>query len=56
MQLGIWVGIVVSAILSFVIAGFFNQPLHWYLFILILFIGFFTHTVILILQTPDENE
>ncbi|MBB5149928.1 MULTISPECIES: hypothetical protein [Ureibacillus] len=56
MQLGVWIGIVVSAILAFIIASFFNQPLHWYLFILILFIGFLLQTIIMILKTPDENE
>ncbi|WP_339289250.1 hypothetical protein [Ureibacillus sp. FSL K6-0786] len=56
LQLGVWIGIVVSAILAFIIASFFNQPLHWYLFILILFIGFLLQTIIMILKTPDENE
>ncbi|MED3661327.1 hypothetical protein NST62_01410 [Ureibacillus sp. FSL K6-8385] len=54
-ELGIYIGIIVSAILSFVIAGLFHQPLHWYLFILILFIGFLLQTIIMILQAPDEQ-
>lgn len=50
-----WIAIVLSAILSFIVAKFFNQPLHWYLFILILFIGLFINTIILILRYSDEQ-
>ncbi|WP_421663727.1 hypothetical protein [Lysinibacillus telephonicus] len=56
MQIGIWIAIVISAIISFIVADFYEQPLHWYLFILIIFIGFFINTVILILKTKDEKE
>lgn len=56
MQVGIWVAIVISAIISFLIARFYEQPLHWYLFVLIVFIGFFIHTIIIILKTKDEQE
>ncbi|QCR31376.1 hypothetical protein [Lysinibacillus sp. SGAir0095] len=56
MQFGIWISIVISAILSFVIASFYGQPLHWYLFVLIVFIGFFIHTIIIILKTKEEQE
>ncbi|MCP1143563.1 hypothetical protein [Lysinibacillus endophyticus] len=56
MQIGIWIGIVISAIISFVVAGFYEQPVHWYLFVLIVFIGFFINTIILILKTKDEKE
>lgn len=56
MQAGIWVAIVISAIISFIVASFYEQPVHWYLFILIIFIGFFINTVIIILKTKDEKE
>ncbi|HWK23460.1 MAG TPA: hypothetical protein VNS08_10565 [Ureibacillus sp.] len=56
MQLGIWVSIIISAIIAFIIASFYEQPLHWYLFILIIVIGFFINTIILILRTKDEQE
>ena len=56
MQIGIWIGIVISAIISFLVAGFYEQPLHWYLFVLIVFIGFFINTIILILKAKDEKE
>lgn len=55
MNVGIWIAIVFSAILSFGVAKLFDQPLHWYLFILILCIGFFINTVILILRYKDEH-
>jgi len=56
MQLGIWISIVISAIISFVIASIYEQPLHWYLFVLIVFIGFFINTIIIILKTKEESE
>lgn len=51
-----WIAVVLSALLSFGVAKFFDQPLDWYLFILILFIGFFINTVILILKYNEEHE
>ncbi len=56
MQIGIWIAIIISAIISFVVASFYEQPLHWYLFVLIIFIGLFIHTIIIILKTEDEKE
>ncbi|RUL53120.1 MULTISPECIES: hypothetical protein [Lysinibacillus] len=56
MQIGIWIGILFSAIIAFVVASFYEQPLHWYLFVLIVFVGFFINTIILILKTKDEGE
>lgn len=56
LQLGVWIGIVASAVIAFLVANYFKQPLHWYLFILMIFIGFLIHTVILILKSEDENE
>ncbi|MER2000680.1 MAG: hypothetical protein ABS882_12980 [Lysinibacillus sp.] len=53
MQVGVWIGILFSAILAFVIGDLYNQPLHWYLFIIIVFTGFFINTIILILKTKD---
>ncbi|MDM5332297.1 hypothetical protein QUF56_03580 [Ureibacillus composti] len=54
MQVGIWIAIIFSAVLSFLLGNFFNQPLHWYLFILLIFIGFFINTIILILRANDD--
>ncbi|MBD8025523.1 hypothetical protein H9636_02515 [Ureibacillus sp. Re31] len=56
MQIGIWVAIVISAIISFLVASLYEQPLHWYLFVLILFIGFFINTIILILKTKEDEK
>ncbi|WP_172954344.1 hypothetical protein [Solibacillus sp. R5-41] len=55
MQLEIWLGIIFSAILAFGVAIFYEQPVHWFLFIIIIFIGLFINTVILILKMKDEN-
>ncbi|HWL22848.1 MAG TPA: hypothetical protein VNR38_03735 [Ureibacillus sp.] len=55
MQLGPWIAIVISAVLAFIVGTIYQQPLHWYLFILILFIGFFINTIILILKAKDEK-
>lgn len=55
MQIGIWVAIVISAIISFLVASFYDQPLHWYLFILMLFVGFFINIIILILKANDDK-
>ena len=54
MQWSNWIAILLSAILAFVVGDMYNQPLHWYLFILIVFVGFFINTIILILQTEDN--
>nr|WP_198044815.1 hypothetical protein [Lysinibacillus timonensis] len=56
MQLGTWVAIIISAVIAFIVGDFYNQPLHWYLFILIIFIGFFINTIILILKANDEQK
>ncbi|WP_199677341.1 hypothetical protein [Lysinibacillus yapensis] len=55
MQIGIWVSIIISAIVSFVIASFYGQPLHWYLFVLMVVVGFFIQIVILILKVKEEK-
>ena len=55
MQIGIWIGMVVSLIVAFIIGNFYGQELNWYLFILMLVIGAFINIVILILKTKDEN-
>jgi len=49
------VGILLSAVLAFLVGSFYGQPLHWYLFILIIVVGFFIHTIILILKVNDER-
>lgn len=55
MKLEVWLGIIFSAILAFGVAIFYKQPVHWFLFIIIIFIGLFINTVILILKVQDEN-
>ncbi|MEK4629995.1 hypothetical protein MKZ17_17435 [Solibacillus sp. FSL R7-0682] len=55
MKLGVWFGIIFSAILSFGVAAFYKQPLHWFLFIILIVIGFFINTIILILKLPDDH-
>lgn len=56
MQLGPWIAIVISAVIAFIVGSLYDQPLHWYLFILIIFIGFFINTIILILKSNDEQK
>ncbi|CAM5192574.1 putative protein OS=Ureibacillus acetophenoni OX=614649 GN=SAMN05877842_10111 PE=4 SV=1 [Ureibacillus acetophenoni] len=56
MQLGPWIAIVISAVIAFIVGTIYHQPLHWYLFILILFIGLFINTIILILRANDEQK
>ncbi|BDH60557.1 hypothetical protein MTP04_06870 [Lysinibacillus sp. PLM2] len=56
MQFGTWIAIIIGAVVAFMVAGFYNQPVHWYLFILILFIGLFINTIILILKSNDEHK
>ncbi|WP_332650977.1 hypothetical protein [Lysinibacillus sp. 54212] len=55
MQIGVWMGIFVSAILAFVVGDFYGQKLHWYLFIIMIIIGLFINTVILILKANDDK-
>ena len=55
MQIGIWVGMVVSLIAAFIVGNLYGQSLHWYLFVLMLVIGIFINVVILILKIKDEN-
>lgn len=53
MDIGQLFSILFSAVLAFLIAAYFEQPLHWYLFILIVCIGFFIQLVIVILRAPE---
>ena len=55
MQIGIWMGMVVSLIVAFIIGNLYGQALHWYLFVLMLVVGAFINIVILILKIKDEN-
>lgn len=55
MKISMWIAIIVSAIVSFIVGDLYDQPLHWYLFILMVIVGFFIHTVILILKAKDES-
>ena len=53
MEIGVWFGILLSAVLAFLLGDFYGQPLH--LFILMIVIGFFINTIILIVRVKDEN-
>lgn len=55
MKFGVWIGIIVSALLSFGIAAIYKQPIHWYLFVLLIVIGLFIQTIIIILKLQDEH-
>ena len=56
MQWGTWIVVILSAIISFVIGNMLNEPLYWYLFILIVFTGFFINTVAIILKVGDKGK
>ena len=55
MKFGIWIGMIVSALLSFGIAHLYEQPIHWYLLILLIVTGLSINTIIIILKFPDEH-
>ncbi|MFL0581019.1 hypothetical protein ACH0B6_00510 [Solibacillus silvestris] len=55
MKIGVWLGIIISALLSFAVAIFYEQPIHWYLLVLLIIIGFFINTIIIILKLQDES-
>lgn len=55
MEIGVWIGILLSAVLAFLLGDLYGQPLHWYLFILIIVVGFFINTIILILKVKDKR-
>lgn len=50
-----WPAIIISAILAFGIAKFYNEPIHWYLFILLICIGFFINTMLIIIDYKTEE-
>lgn len=56
MQFGVWIAIFISALLSYGIALFYEQPIHWYVLILLIVTGLFINTVILILRMQDQDE
>ena len=55
MQIAMMLTIIITAIVAFIVGDFYGQPLHWYLFILIILTGFFVNTVILILGVEEEG-
>ncbi|MEG0258344.1 MAG: hypothetical protein RR595_08100 [Lysinibacillus sp.] len=55
MQIGIWLGILLSATIAFLVGKFFDQPLHWYLFVVIVIVGFFINTIIIILKAKEKK-
>ncbi|MEK4128523.1 hypothetical protein NYE67_02525 [Solibacillus sp. FSL W8-0474] len=54
MKIGIWLGIIISAFLSYAVAIFYEQPIHWYLLILLIVTGLFINTIIIILKLQDD--
>lgn len=55
MQIGVWVAIFFSAILAFIVGDIYEQELHWFLFILMVIVGLFINTIILILKANDDK-
>ncbi len=56
MQLSTWISIIVSAVLAFSISYVLEQPLHWYLFVILLFAGGLLNSIILILKTDSKQK
>lgn len=48
--------ILFTATIAYGLATFLGENLHWYLYILLLGIGYFVHTMICILLTDDEQK
>ncbi|MEK5079189.1 hypothetical protein MKX73_09740 [Solibacillus sp. FSL W7-1436] len=55
MNIGVWLGIIISALLSFAVAILYEQPIHWYLLVLLIVIGLFINTIIIILKMQDDH-
>ncbi|MCH7320512.1 hypothetical protein LZ480_01325 [Solibacillus sp. MA9] len=55
MKIDIWIGMIISAILSFAIAAFFGEPLNWYLLVLLIVTGLYINTIIIILKLKDDR-
>ena len=47
--------IALTAFVAFLFGHYSGEPLDWFLYILLVLIGLFIHTVILILRTDDEQ-
>lgn len=55
-QWGMVIVIFVTAFVAFWLGVYSGQPLDWFLYIVLVAIGFFIHTVILVLKTDPEQE
>lgn len=51
-----FVVIIVSAFMAVGIAEYYNQPYDWYLVFVMILIGFFIHTIILIIESENSEE
>ncbi|MFJ7648867.1 hypothetical protein ACIQ1H_15095 [Lysinibacillus sp. NPDC097279] len=51
-----FVAIIVSAFMAVGIAEYYNQPYDWYLVFVMILIGFFIHTIILIIESENSEE
>lgn len=56
MKISIWLSIVFSALLAFGISYILEQPLHWYLFVILLFTGGLTNSIILVLKADSQQK
>lgn len=56
MKISIWISILVSALLAFGLSYLLEQPLHWYLFVILIFTGLLTNSIILVLKTDDTQK
>lgn len=55
MKIGIWFGMILSALLAFAIASFYGEPRHWYLLVLLVVVGLYINTIIMILKLQDDH-
>lgn len=55
MKVGIWIGMILSALLAFAIAAFYGEPRHWYLLVLLVVVGLYINTIIMILKLQDDE-
>ncbi|MFJ7407886.1 MULTISPECIES: hypothetical protein [unclassified Lysinibacillus] len=54
--ISMFVAIIVSAFMAVGIAEYYHQPYNWYLVFVMILIGFFIHTIILIIESENSEE
>ncbi|MER1957563.1 MAG: hypothetical protein ABS942_09285 [Solibacillus sp.] len=55
MKVGIWFSMILAAFLAFAIATFYGEPRHWYLLVLLVVVGLYINTIIMILKLQDDH-